>query len=98
MSLQADGAAILSQERGIPITLKSYQSNSGTDYLLTVGSDGVTTAWEVRPRNGRLQYFSGPSGSDIIVIRGQAGHTDVESTGALDLRSGFWLRTEERGR
>jgi len=62
-------------------------------------ASGKETEWSgypLSPENKSLEYFWGPSGSDVLVVRGYCSYGKEPGllTGALDLRSGCWLRYE----
>lgn len=51
----------------------------------------VFSTWPLRPREGVLLYYPGPPGSDLLLLRGQAGRTKDVMTAAFDMRYGFFL-------
>lgn len=55
------------------------------------------SAWPLGPENQRLACFWGPDGGDFLILRGRPQGKDgskFHMYGALDLRSGRWLRYE----
>jgi hypothetical protein len=50
--------------------------------------------WPLSTNEGLLLYYPGPSGSDLLLLRGLAGHSKKQMTAAFDMRYGFLLKYE----
>ena len=100
-----NGPPILSSNNLTKVFLKSQQS----DKYLLIWEAGVKnpfwspfsnigpiefSTWPMLAKQGLLLYYPGPPGSDLLLLRGQAGRTTGEMTGAFDMRYGSWIRYE----
>ena len=100
-----DGPPIIASDGVTKVFLKVRHSDI---YLITWEAGNTSRFWSplpnkgpiefstspLSPRDGVLLYFPGPLGSDLLLLRGQAGHSKKEMTVAFDMRYGFFLRYE----
>ncbi len=101
----ADGPPILASDGVTKVFLKIRGSDK---YLITWEAGNTSRFWSPLPnegpiefstsplsaKNGVLLYFPGPPGSDLLLLRGRAGHSQKEMTAAFDMRYGFCLTYE----
>ncbi len=97
--LVVDGLPVLASDGKTKVWLRSRRKSQPDDivYDLAWEPDVVCLSWPVWPKEGALQYFPGPPGSDLLLLRGRMGRTkDTEVTAVFDMRFFSYLRTEER--
>lgn len=105
--LVADGPPVLAPDGRTRVWLKSRHKPKydRVDYFLTWEPDVECLAWPW-PRHGVLEYYPGPPGSDLLLLRGvQAREKEVASvlvdretevTSVFDMRFYSILRSESK--